>query len=399
MALFGWKKKDRKQEDVDKEQKLGFEGEENPLDGEDQEERAKNDDVADKVFINGASAEDGFTGLDVDSEPGPEKIEKAESSVDRTEKEKRGLFARLKQGLSRTRDSFTGRIDQLVRSGRKLDDEFFDELEEILIMADVGVETTVELIEELRKEARANRLKNTEEVRDLLKEKLISTMSEGMIPLAQAENPPTVILMVGVNGVGKTTTIAKLANRLKKDGKRVLLAAGDTFRAAAIDQLQIWADRIGVELIKQVEGADPAAVVFDAVAAAKARKADYLIIDTAGRLQNKTNLMQEIGKVRRVIERELPGAPHECLLVLDATTGQNAISQARQFKEVTGVTGIVLTKLDGTAKGGITIAVMKELDIPVKLIGIGEGMDDLRVFDPREFIEALFESGLDKEDL
>lgn len=306
---------------------------------------------------------------------------------------KMGMFSRLKAGLGKTRDSFTGKLDKLIGSGRKLDDDFFEEMEEILIQADVGVNTTLELVEQLRKAVKSNRLKDTTEVKGMLKQFMLDIMGEDSGRLAQAPTSPTVILMVGVNGVGKTTTIAKLANRLKEQGNKVILAAGDTFRAAAIDQLQIWADRVGVEMIRQGEGADPAAVVFDALAAARARRADYLIIDTAGRLHNKANLMQEISKVRRVIEREIPDAPHECLLVLDATTGQNAIAQARQFKEATGVTGLVLTKLDGTAKGGIIVAVARELDIPVKLIGIGEQMDDLRDFIPGDFIEALFATG------
>jgi len=304
-----------------------------------------------------------------------------------------GMFSRLKAGLGKTRDSFTGKLDKLIGSGRKLDDDFFEEMEEILIQADVGVNTTLELVNQLRTAVKSNRLKDAIEVKAMLKQFMLEIMGEEAGRLAKAPSAPTVIMMVGVNGVGKTTTIAKLAHRLKEQGHKVILAAGDTFRAAAIDQLQIWADRVGVEMIRQGEGADPAAVVFDAMAAARARRADYLIIDTAGRLHNKANLMQEIAKVRRVIEREIPDAPHESLLVLDATTGQNAIAQARQFKEATGVTGLVLTKLDGTAKGGITVAVARELDIPVKLIGIGEQMDDLRDFVPGDFIEALFATG------
>ncbi|MGE5454171.1 MAG: signal recognition particle-docking protein FtsY [Methylocystaceae bacterium] len=329
--------------------------------------------------------------VDSDHELIPED-DNAEDNISETMEtsKKPGMFSRLKAGLGKTRDSFTGKLDQLIGSGRKLDDEFFEEMEEILIQADVGVNTTLELVNQIRKAAKSNRIKDASEVRELLKQSMIEIMGQDISKIAVAESPPTLILMVGVNGVGKTTTIAKLAHRLKSEGNKVILAAGDTFRAAAIDQLQIWADRVGVEMIRQGEGADPAAVVFDAMAAARARRADYLIIDTAGRLHNKANLMQEISKVRRVIERELPDAPQECLLVLDATTGQNAIAQARQFKEATGVTGLVLTKLDGTAKGGITVAVARELDIPVKLIGIGEQMDDLRDFDPREFIEALF---------
>lgn len=323
----------------------------------------------------------------------PEAIENP--PIEDAPAKKPGFFSRLKEGLGRTRDSFTGKLDKLISSTRKLDEEFFEEMEEILIGADVGVDTTLELVNQIRKAAKSNKIKDPVEVKSLLKDLMVEIMGNQEAKLAKADSPPTIILMVGVNGVGKTTTIAKLSHRLKSEGNRVILAAGDTFRAAAIDQLQIWADRVGVDMIRQGEGADPAAVVFDAIAAARARRADYLIIDTAGRLHNKTNLMQEIAKVRRVIEREIPDAPHECLLVLDATTGQNAISQARQFKEATGVTGLVLTKLDGTAKGGITVAVARELDIPVKMIGIGEQMDDLREFVPGDFIEALFATGQD----
>lgn len=302
---------------------------------------------------------------------------------------KPGFFEKLKNGLSKTRANINDKIITLVKSNKKLDDDFWEELEEILIQADVGVNTSLDLVANIQKKAKKQKINDSAEVMDLIKEEVVSLFSNYDAAINTSASP-TVILVVGVNGAGKTTSIAKMAHRFKQEKKKVILAAGDTFRAAAIDQLQIWADRIGVELIKHQEGADPGAVVFDAISAAKARHADILIIDTAGRLQNKTNLMKEIGKVRNIIERELPGAPHEVLLVVDATTGQNAISQARIFKEATSVSGIILTKLDGTAKGGIVLAVAKELDIPVKLIGIGEGMEDLRDFIAPDFTEALF---------
>ncbi|NLB89455.1 MAG: signal recognition particle-docking protein FtsY, partial [Syntrophomonadaceae bacterium] len=299
-------------------------------------------------------------------------------------KEKKGFFEKLKIGLSKTRANLSDKIVSLVKSNRQLDEDFWEELEEILIQADVGVNTSLELVENIRKRAKKEKITDSEQVMDLIKEEVSSLLSKYDSNI-NISAQPTVILVVGVNGAGKTTSIAKMAHRYKQENKKVLLAAGDTFRAAAIDQLQIWADRVGVELIKHQEGADPGAVVFDALNAAQARKSDVIIIDTAGRLQNKTNLMKEISKVRKIIEREIPEAPHEVLLVVDATTGQNAISQAKVFQEATSVTGIILTKLDGTAKGGIVISVAKELDIPVKLVGIGEGMEDLRDFSAKDF--------------
>jgi len=325
------------------------------------------------------------------AEPDTNDNTEAEETAAR-ENSKKGIFERFKMGLSKTRQNIGGKIDTLIKSTRKLDEEFFEELEEILIQADVGMNTSLELVERIRSQAKKRKINDAAEVTGLIKEAIRDILDTEEVPLNIAAEKPTVILVVGVNGAGKTTSIAKLANKFKKENKRVMLAAGDTFRAAAIDQLQIWADRVGVELIKHQEGADPGAVVFDAISAARARKADILIIDTAGRLQNKSNLMKEISKVRKVIEKEIPEAPHEVLLVLDATTGQNAISQARIFGEATGVTGIVLTKLDGTAKGGIVIAVAKELNIPVKFVGIGEGMEDLRAFSPEVFAQALFDN-------
>jgi len=302
-----------------------------------------------------------------------------------------GFFKKLQQGLSKTRKNITGKIENLIKSSKKLDDDFWDEMEEILIQADCGVKVAVELVENMRNAAKKNKIDDPSLVTGLLQEEVARLLGSETPSLHLPDNETGVILVVGVNGAGKTTSIAKLAYRFKSENRRVLISAADTFRAAAIDQLQIWADRIGVELIRHQEGADPGAVVFDSLNAARARHADILLIDTAGRLQNKANLMKEIGKVRKVIEREIPGAPHEVLLVLDATTGQNAISQARVFEEATGVTGVILTKLDGTAKGGIVLAVAKEMDMPVKLVGVGESLDDLRDFSPQVFARALFE--------
>lgn len=326
------------------------------------------------------------------SEPSVQ-IEPEEVTVSDLEpvKKKEGLFARLKKGLTKTRENITEKVEQLIKTSRRLDEDFFEELEAILIQADVGVNTTLELVDSLRQGVKEQRLTEVEDVKGLIKEEIAAIMTTDRDnSLCLAAEPPTIIMVVGVNGVGKTTTIAKLAYRFKQEGSRTIIAAADTFRAAAIDQLQIWADRVGVEVIKHQEGADPGAVVFDAVNAARSRQADFLIIDTAGRLHTKSNLMDEIAKVKRVIQREYPDGPHEVLLVLDATTGQNAISQAKEFHQATGVTGIALTKLDGTAKGGIVIAITKELDIPVKLIGIGETLEDLREFDAAEYVEALF---------
>lgn len=298
---------------------------------------------------------------------------------------------KFKEGLTKTRDMLAGRVEDLFFRSKKLNEEFFEELEEILIGADVGVNTVMKLIEELRTEVKKRRLEDAAELKPILSEKLMALLStSGDNSLRMADSGTTVILFVGVNGVGKTTSIGKLAYRFKQEGKKVLLAAGDTFRAGAIEQLEVWGQRAGVEVIKQQAGSDPAAVMFDAVQAAKNRKADILICDTAGRLQNKTNLMEELNKIYRVLKREIPDAPHEVLLALDATTGQNALSQAKLFGEKTGVTGLVLTKLDGTAKGGIVIAIRQELDIPVKFVGLGEKMDDLQEFDSEQFVHALF---------
>lgn len=301
-----------------------------------------------------------------------------------------GFFEKLKAGLAKTKDAFVGKINNLFRSFAKVDEELLEELEEILISADIGVEVTEQIIDDLREKIKDDHITDPEETKKILFDMLKDMIGDGE-SIAENDGAMTVILVIGVNGVGKTTSIAKIANVMKKRGKKVVLAAADTFRAAAIDQLCVWADRIGVDLIKQTEGSDPAAVVFDAAAAAKKREADVLIVDTAGRLHNKKNLMAELAKINRVIDRELPDAVRETLLVLDATTGQNALIQAKEFKNAAEITGLVLTKLDGTAKGGIVISIKHELGIPVKFIGVGEKVDDLEVFNADEFISALFE--------
>ncbi len=300
-----------------------------------------------------------------------------------------GFFDRLKSGLAKTKESVFSQVNELFKSFVKVDEDLLEELEELLIMADLGVASSGEIIEKLRDKIKEERIDDSEAARDALRSILKEAIGEYQ-PLC-IESTPSVILVIGVNGVGKTTSIAKIANNLKNEGKSVLLAAADTFRAAAIDQLKVWADRVGVPLIAHDEGSDPAAVVFDAVTAAKKRGADVLIIDTAGRLHNKKNLMDELAKINRVIERELPGASRETLLVLDATTGQNAVNQAKEFKNAADITGLILTKLDGTAKGGIVFSIKKELDIPVKYIGVGEKVDDMQPFSSEDFVKALFE--------
>lgn len=299
---------------------------------------------------------------------------------------------KFKQGLSKTRDSFSSKVNDLVKRYRKVNEEFFEELEEILISADVGVVTVMDLVEILKDEARERNIQDPVELQSVITEKLAELLNKDNeeADLNIQQDDMTVILVVGVNGVGKTTTIGKMAHRFISEGKKVVLAAGDTFRAGAIQQLEVWGERVGADVIKHQEGSDPAAVIFDAIQSARSKNADILICDTAGRLQNKVNLMKELEKVRRVIAREIPNAPHEVLLVLDATTGQNALNQAKVFNEATNVTGIALTKLDGTAKGGIVLAIRHELDIPVKLIGLGEQMEDLQQFDADTFVYGLF---------
>jgi len=302
-----------------------------------------------------------------------------------------GLFERLKNGLKRTTDGLVGRIDALVLGKKMIDADTLEELEEILITSDIGVKTTMELTRSLEQRLSRNELKDGAALRDALKQELFGKLQAHHRPLNITVAKPFVLLVVGVNGVGKTTTIGKLASRYVAEGRSVLLAAADTFRAAAAEQLGIWAERAGVELIRHQEGADPSAVTFDACKAALARGVDLLIVDTAGRLHTKVNLMEEMKKIRRVTDREIPGAPHETLLVLDAATGQNALNQTRIFQESAGVTGLALTKLDGSAKGGVVVAVSHEYGLPVRFIGVGEGIDDLRDFDPQEFVDALFQ--------
>ncbi len=302
-----------------------------------------------------------------------------------------GIFSKIKAGLQKTKSSMMNAVEDMLGAFTKIDDDLFDELEEILIMSDVGVATSTKICELLRQQVKNQHVTDPSQIKGMLKG-IISQMLEGGETL-NISTKPSVILVIGVNGVGKTTTIGKLAALLKAEGKKVLLGAADTFRAAAIDQLEIWSERAGVELVKHSEGSDPAAVVFDAIAAGKARGSDVIICDTAGRLHNKKNLMDELAKITRIIERETEGCDVEVLLVLDATTGQNAVNQAREFKEAAGITGIVLTKLDGTARGGIIIAIKDELGLPVKFVGVGEKIDDLQPFSAEDFTDALFDDG------
>ena len=299
-----------------------------------------------------------------------------------------GFFDKIKAGLTKTRDALSNTLGSVFSGFSEIDDDFYDELEESLILADLGVETAVKAVDNLRKAIKEQHLKTTEEAKEALKEILVAMLNVGDTAL-NLSTTPSVVLVIGVNGVGKTTTIGKIATRLKQEGKNVLMVAGDTFRAAAADQLEIWSQRAGCGIVRQHEGADPASVVFDGIQSAKAKGADVILIDTAGRLHNKQNLMNELNKISRIVERELPNAAKEVLLVLDGTTGQNGLIQAKQFKEIAGVTAIALTKLDGTAKGGIVIAVADALQIPVKFVGVGEQADDLMPFEARGFVEAL----------
>lgn len=320
-----------------------------------------------------------------------EEIILSEEVVEESPIKKQGFFEKLKDGLAKTRNDISGKIDGVLNSYKKIDEELFEDLEEVLITADVGANTTMELIDRLRDRIKKEKTKDPIEVKELLKDEIRKLMKESVDDNSLVVDPsPAVILVVGVNGVGKTTTIGKMSNNFKNQGKKVLIAAGDTFRAAAIEQLKEWSDRSGSEFIAHTEGADPAAVIYDGIQAAKARKSDVLICDTAGRLHNKSNLMNELNKIFRIVEREYGDATKEVLLVLDATTGQNAISQAKVFKEVANITGVVLTKLDGTAKGGVVIALQAELHLPIKLIGVGEGIEDLQDFNVDDFVEAIF---------
>ena len=336
---------------------------------------------------------------DIETQEKQYEIEESEDTVenqidDEVEEEEKkpkkvSLFDRLKQGLTKAKQGITDRIDEVLKAYTKVDEELLEDLEEVLITADVGVNTTMDIIEKLEDVIRTKKITDPQDVREELKLIIEDILSKDDTKL-DVSHSPTIILMVGVNGVGKTTTIGKLAHRYKSEGKKVLLAAGDTFRAAAIDQLEVWANRCNVDIIKHQEGADPGAVIFDAIKASKARGVDVLICDTAGRLHNKSNLMNELGKVFKIVDREYPEAKKEVLLVVDATTGQNAVSQAKSFKEVCDITGLALTKLDGTAKGGVILAVKSEVDVPVKLIGVGEKMEDLQDFDSKSFVDALF---------
>ena len=346
--------------------------------------------------IEEIKAEDIEKAQGIETQEKQDEIEESEDTVknqidDEVEEKpkKVSLFDRLKQGLTKAKQGITDRIDEVLKAYTKVDEELLEDLEEVLITADVGVNTTMDIIEKLEDVIRTKKITDPQDVREELKLIIEDILSKDDTKL-DVSHSPTIILMVGVNGVGKTTTIGKLAHRYKSEGKKVLLAAGDTFRAAAIDQLEVWANRCNVDIIKHQEGADPGAVIFDAIKASKARGVDVLICDTAGRLHNKSNLMNELGKVFKIVDREYPEAKKEVLLVVDATTGQNAVSQAKSFKEVCDITGLALTKLDGTAKGGVILAVKSEVDVPVKLIGVGEKMEDLQDFDSKSFVDALF---------
>ncbi len=316
-------------------------------------------------------------------------VEEIKEEIEAPEEEKKGFFARLRDGLGKTRTSISDKVSEVFKSFKKIDEDFYEELEEALILADLGMSTSLEIVERLRERVKEKKLTEEEEVRKELRD-IVADILRSEDSKLKLDTTPTVVLVIGVNGVGKTTTIGKLASRLKKSGKEVVLAAADTFRAAAADQLEIWAERNDVRIVRLQEGADPAAVIFDGCVSARSKGADVLICDTAGRLHNKKNLMDELGKIYRVIERELPGARKEVLLVLDATTGQNAVNQAEEFNNAANITGIVLTKLDGTAKGGIVITIREKLGIPVKFVGVGEGIDDLQEFDADSFADALF---------
>lgn len=410
MGLFNWKKKKNNeveqetiteevmaQEESEQPSQVHEEGANYDYDTQidhEEEETHRVDEIAEESSSEEPEAvpsEPAIEGYQEEEETQEEPFEVAEEG-----KKKTGFFGKLVKGLTKTRDNILGGVDQVLNSFTKIDEDFYEELEEALIVADLGVNTAMTIIEDLREKVKENKIKDTAGVRDLLMEELRELMrNEGN--LYEFTEKKSVVLVIGVNGVGKTTTIGKLANQYKQEGKKVVLAAGDTFRAAAIDQLAEWSNRAGVELISQQENSDPGAVIFDAVQAAKSRNADLLICDTAGRLHNKKNLMEELRKLFKIIGREYPEAYKEVLLVLDSTTGQNALQQAKQFKDIADITGIVLTKLDGTAKGGIAIAIQTELNIPVKYIGVGEGIDDLQQFNSEDFVTALFDQGGNQE--
>lgn len=383
------------EEVIDKVEDIPEQTEEDVVDESSEEDRDKEEDKIDineqaiEVLINNDSLDCEIEELNNDNYDEEAECEDYANKEEESEEKKVNLFERLKQGLTKAKQGITDRIDEVLKSYTKVDEELLEDLEEILITADVGVNTTMDIIEKLRGKIKQKGITEPIKVREELKS-IVEDILTNENSTLDIEPAPCIVLMVGVNGVGKTTTIGKLANRYKKDGKKVLLAAADTFRAAATEQLEIWANRTNVDIIKHQEGADPGAVVFDAIKAAKARKTDLLICDTAGRLHNKANLMNELGKVFKIVDREFPEAKREVLLVVDATTGQNAVVQAKTFKEVADITGIVLTKLDGTAKGGVVLAVKSEVDVPVKLIGVGERVEDLQDFDAKSFSDALF---------
>ncbi len=389
MGLFDKFKKKKEREEISPEEELtAADAEEvaEELSGRETDEELLSDtlEYAAEVIEDSFDMEEIPENSDANNEESPDSEESEDAPVKRE-----GFFSKLKNGLKKTKDGFVNKVELLINSFTKIDEEFFDELEETLILSDIGAETSLEICDKLRAAVKRTGATDPAEVKELLRE-IIAEILTGDNEL-RLETKPSVIMVIGVNGAGKTTTIGKLAAHLKRSGKRVIVAAADTFRAAAIDQLNVWTDRAGVELVKQTEGSDPAAVVFDAISAAKARGADVVLCDTAGRLHNKKNLMEELKKIARVVSRELPEASTEILLVLDATTGQNAVNQAKLFGESAEISGIVLTKLDGTAKGGIIIPIKNELGIPVKLVGVGEKIDDLQPFIPEDYVRALFE--------
>lgn len=379
--LFGRKKKT---EELEKEDII--ETEETNIEEEKELESIEKSEVV-KEIENIQETEVETENLNTEEDKEIEDIQEVET---KEKKEKKSLFSRLKEGLKKTRDSIQEKVESTLRLHGKIDDELFEELEEILITADIGVNTSLEIIENVKDKVKKNRITEVMEIKNLLKEEMIELLDSDDNKL-NIEKSPSLILVVGVNGAGKTTTIGKLGKKLKEQGKTVAIVAGDTFRAAAIEQLQQWGEKTDIEVISQSEGADPAAVIFDGIQFAKSKNIDVLICDTAGRLHNKKNLMNELNKISRIIERDYPKATKETLLVIDATTGQNAIQQAKVFKEAANITGIVLTKLDGTAKGGVVLSVQGEVNVPVKLVGVGEKPEDLQEFSSKDFIEAIFE--------
>ena len=417
MALFGWGRKKKEEEEIieddvwrvpDREETPATESEEPELTPDEPEPALQEEPivVSEETQSSDESPEAAPEPVTVEEEPEPEPETEPEEEPEpepepyeepEEPQKKEGFFARLFKGLQKTRDNFIKNMDYVFRGFTNIDDEFYEELEEVLIMGDIGVRTTDRALEELKQKVKEQKIKEPLECKQLLIDTLRQQMDIGETAY-EFEHRKSVVLVVGVNGVGKTTTIGKLSSKFKKDGKKVVLAAADTFRAAAAEQLTEWANRANVDIIKGQEGSDPGSVVYDAVQAAKSRDADILLVDTAGRLHNKKNLMAELSKINRIIEKEYPEAFRETLIVLDATTGQNALNQAKEFSEVTDVSGIVLTKMDGTAKGGIAVAIQSELNVPVKYIGVGETLEDLEKFNADQFVEALFMVDGPKED-